>query len=1343
MERRRLSHGDDGALPYHAKRRKTGFHQNENEPIHDRYTVAWICALHIEMAAARAMLDEEHVDCPRQANDTNSYVLGGIQNHNVVIACLPTDQYGTNNAASVLSNMRRTFPNIEVGLMVGIGGGVPLKTDIRLGDIVVGVRVMQYDMGKTRKEGFQRTAVPKIPDSSIRTVISNLRSQHELKGSRVPSILRDKMGAYSAYSLPNEPDRLFLSSYHHDASVSSCDECDLSKLETRKMRSSTDPVIYYGGIGSANTVMKYSTERDEIARELDVLCFEMEAAGLMDIMPCLPIRGICDYSDSHKSEEWQRYAAATAAAYAYEFLELWRGDSQTSFAGYHQPQPEHTMIPERHEQILKSLDFEQIDARKLTIKAAHSKTCRWFLKHPDYLSWIDPQQTSQHHGFLWIRGKPGAGKSTIMKFIYQESKKKDLEHQSLTASFFFNARGELLEKTVSGMYRSLLLQLFHGFPDLECVLDDPDLLPRNQSGCPPLNVLKDLLRAAVAKLGQRSFRCFIDALDECDEQQVMDLVEYFEELAEQFTEDNINLRICFSSRHYPYIDIKFGIRIILEEQIGHGSDLESYIKTHLRIKDRPLLAELQEKMLEKAAGVFLWVVLVVDILNKENSRGRLAMKRRLEQVPSGLSDLFKDLLERDTANMEELQLSLLWILLSVRPLKPEEYYHAIWSGLHLEGLADLDMPDADTEDSDDCFSRCVISSSKGLAEITKVKQPKVQFIHESVRDFLVKDKGLHDLWPELGPDWESVGHDRLKLCCYSYFQLVIRKLQIEDSYLVDENLQQETETYPFLEYASQSVLHHAGFASNIANQQLFLKNFPASVWKRVVNAFEKHKVRKYTPGAGLLYILADRGHSSLIQTRLKYDANINIPSAEDRYVYPLIAAMAKGYKESVAALLRFSSQDHDEMAILEDLLPNVDAGGSARSPFTWACENGYLGIARVLAERDAQTTNAGGKGYPPLMLASKNGHTDIARWLFSRGTNIHESYKKESAIWLATSNGHAETVEFLINVGADPNTCGVKDKPILFLAVEKGNEKVTKLLLEKGASANAKNRRGETALHRAAEMKGSGTTMEKLLSYGAEIDARDAWGHTPLHLAAKVEGSWTIMEALLSYGAEIDARDTLGQTPLMLAMMCASIDEIVFLIGQGADATAQDTESETCLHKAMRRRVKGPLVIVRLLLENGARADARNRSGQTCLHSFAHGKAFIRSTSDLIQLVTSHGTDLNANDNDGNTPLHLMIKYGSVEALLTFADQSGLDLNARNFLGKTPLHAAASLRSPGTEEVAILIRKGADINSLDNKGRTPLDDAMEIGHKKIIQVLIENGGKRGVYVSIMRKSSLF
>jgi nucleoside phosphorylase len=316
------SHGTNPAEFHLPKRQKTFHHDGLPPPRYDQYTIAWICALYIEMAAARAMLDDIHEPLPTHADDTNTYVLGSIKQHNVVIACLPAEQYGTNNAAKVMTNMKRTFSAIRAGLMVGIGGGVPSKADVRLGDIVVGTRVMQCDLGKIVGEGqLQRTAVPKIPHPLLGTVVSTLRSKHELSPSRVPSILQQKLQGYSAYGRPNLPDHLFYAAYNHKSLTPSCDECDLSKLVPRSRRIQDYIMIHYGAIASGNEVMRSGIARDNVARQLDVICFEMEAAGVMDILPCLPIRGICDYSDSHKNKHWQRFAAATAAAYARELLE--------------------------------------------------------------------------------------------------------------------------------------------------------------------------------------------------------------------------------------------------------------------------------------------------------------------------------------------------------------------------------------------------------------------------------------------------------------------------------------------------------------------------------------------------------------------------------------------------------------------------------------------------------------------------------------------------------------------------------------------------------------------------------------------------------------------------------------------------------------------------------------------------------------------------------------------------------------------------------------------------------------------------------------------------------------
>ncbi|KAF5258984.1 hypothetical protein FOXYS1_10420, partial [Fusarium oxysporum] len=1083
------------------KRQKTS-HSNadsnaENNLPYGRYTIAWICALYIETAAAQAMLDERHGELPRRPNDNNTYTLGTIKNHNIVIACLPQDQIGNNPAAIVLTDLKRTFPSIRHGLIVGIGGGAPGRLDIRLGDIIVGTRVMQYDFGKVMAGGkIKTTAVPRVPDYSLRTAVTNLRARHELNSSRVPGILQERVKSLANYNHPNAADRLFQASYRHDPSMANCQTCDQSQLEQREARRSCEPKIHYGGIASSNQVMKDAVTRDRLAQELDIICFEMEAAGLMDILPCLPIRGICDYSDSHKAKDWQKYAAAVAAAYARELLETLPATGDASRDSWPSARfPEQANLGSRRQQLMESLGFEQIDSRKTTIKTAYSKTCRWFLKHPDYLSWLDSEKQSQHHGFLWIRGKPGAGKSIIMKFIYTKMKKTDIPMKALTVSFFFNARGAFLEKSVSGMYRSLLLQLLEGFPDLQQTLDDPDLIPRNQVTCPPLNILKDLFRSAISYLDKRALTCFVDALDECDEQQVKDMVEFFEEVAEQCVEDNVRFQVCFSSRHYPYIDIKSGIRLTLEGQDGHNDDLKHYITKHLRIQDPALIDELKQMMLDKAAGVFLWVALVVDILNKENRRGRLALRRRLQEVPSELSELFRDILTRDEEHMEDLLLSILWILLAERPLKPGEYYHALWSGLSLKDLADVEMPPVNTSDANDCINKSVISSSKGLAEITKAKEPTVQFIHESVRDFLVKDKGLYKLWPELGTDWESQGHERLKLCCNVYafsettWKAIDEQQSAEPQTIEDDLLKQ----LPFLEYASEFVLGHANAAAHKIAQQQFISEFPVSSWVSIFNIFEKHKVRRYSQEADILYILADRGLPDLIRTRLKM--NPGIEGEGGRYRHPLLAAMAKGNKDSVAALLGLSSRVHNGVDLMDGLKCKIDSVRKGHTPFSWACEEGHVAIAKFLLQNGARVIEA------KLVRIVKNGHSEMTKFLIEKGADTAAPDKDgRTPLHQASENGHSEIVKMLLEKGVDAAVADKYGRTPLDLALQGGHSEIVKMLLEKGVDAAAADKDGRTPLHQASE-NGHSEIVKMLLEKGADTAAPDKDGRTPLHLA--------------------------------------------------------------------------------------------------------------------------------------------------------------------------------------------------------------------------------------------------
>jgi nucleoside phosphorylase len=293
----------------------------------NEYTIGWLCALSDELTAAMMMLDEKHQDPIMSLNETNVYTLGSIGGHNVVITSLPAGRLGTSSATVVATQMKLAFPAIRFGLMVGIAGGVPgNNADIRLGDVVVSQPVnghsgvVQYDFGKYTASGFQRTGSLNPPPSILLAAASKLRSYHDQGRSGIPTHLsrfnhmpkfqRDTAGS----------DVLFEATYIH-GNDNSCVSCTPYRNVKRRDRVNNWPVVHYGTIASGNRVMRSASLRDKLSSELEgALCFEMEAAGLMNYFSCLVIRGVCDYSDSHKNKKWQPYAAATAAAYAKDLL---------------------------------------------------------------------------------------------------------------------------------------------------------------------------------------------------------------------------------------------------------------------------------------------------------------------------------------------------------------------------------------------------------------------------------------------------------------------------------------------------------------------------------------------------------------------------------------------------------------------------------------------------------------------------------------------------------------------------------------------------------------------------------------------------------------------------------------------------------------------------------------------------------------------------------------------------------------------------------------------------------------------------------------------------------------
>jgi hypothetical protein len=249
-----------------------------------------------------------------------------------------------------------------------------------------------------------------------------------------------------------------------------------------------------------------------------------------------------------------------------------------------QPNSSQDQVRDRHEELLASLSFDQMDSRRSTIKSAYSTTCKWLLNHPTYLQWTNPACSNQHQGFLWIRGKPGAGKSTLIKFAHAKAGKERSPDPEILVSFFFNARGADLEKTTIGMYRSIAYQLLKATGDLQDLLNE--LFPSTDDAVRfsgwTIDSLQTIISTSVAKLGQRRLKCFIDALDECDEEEIREMIIFFEDLTADAVANGCHICICFASRHYPAIDVQHGLKLTLESEDGHSEDLAKYIRNHLR-----------------------------------------------------------------------------------------------------------------------------------------------------------------------------------------------------------------------------------------------------------------------------------------------------------------------------------------------------------------------------------------------------------------------------------------------------------------------------------------------------------------------------------------------------------------------------------------------------------------------------------------------------------------------------------------------------------------------------------------------------------------------------------------
>ncbi|KAH8798596.1 ankyrin repeat protein [Xylogone sp. PMI_703] len=614
----------------------------------DLYTIGWIAALPLELAAATAMLDEEHEKPPefvQPRSDTNSYSWGRIGEHNVVIASLAAGKYGTTSAATTAIFMLSSFPQIRIGFLVGIGAGIARPDqgcDIRLGDIAVSQPhgnnggVIQYDLFKAKSGNQQESrAFLNCPPEILLKALAKLQAQHERKPSKVSE--------YLAKMATDNPKMV------------------KSKYEIlREQRESTEPEIHYGVIASGNTLFKDATYRDKILKDIgeECICFEMEAAGLMNNFPCIVIRGICDYADLHKSDRWQRYAAAVAAAYAKELLGYvpTQGLQETQKAIDRLKDMEETLenlirttgkvefkVNSAEEQkILNWLSDAKISTNyHKSLQGRTPGTGQWLLNSETYKSWRDHPQ-----GLLWIYGAAGCGKTVLCSTVIQNISEICLEDSNVKHAYWYFQFSDVTTQNTYNMIRSFIRQLS---PSPLLASTRKLWEKHNKAGSKPtLDELANVLHEIINHSKKAFF--IMDALDECPQTSVV-------------WKEQPCLNISMNIEKWADVDVK----MFVKEKMSSDSlsECESNLKT-----------KIEESLLSTEERRFRWVDLQIRRLNNCNSEDQI--NDALKTIPESLEATYKETLDnipaKDKGFTREI---LMWLCFSFQPVTLREIAAAV------------------------------------------------------------------------------------------------------------------------------------------------------------------------------------------------------------------------------------------------------------------------------------------------------------------------------------------------------------------------------------------------------------------------------------------------------------------------------------------------------------------------------------------------------------------------------------------------------------------------------------------------------------------------------------------
>ncbi|KAL2802255.1 hypothetical protein BJX63DRAFT_438047 [Aspergillus granulosus] len=1102
----------------------------------DDYTVGWVCALPSELAASRAMLEREHPDLPQAANDSNIYTLGQIKWHNIVLACLPKGTAGANAAAISARDLIRSFPKVRFVVMVGVGGGAPgeprsnPRQDIRLGDVIVsspeneGSGIVQYDYGKTISDGYfvQKGCLNK-PPGILLTGIAKLQSDHMLNGStiqnRVNLMLENKPAMQHDFSYPGaEQDMLFQPDYTHEDSGECCENCDKARLVRRNSRTSNEPSVHYGLIGSANRVMRDGVTRERLRQERGIICFEMEAAGLMDNFPCLVIRGICDYSDTHKNKQWQPYAAAVAAAYTRELLvtipPTQVNETPTASDVMKKLTDEITQIGDDLESIHKTVNSLQIaqdskyrrnllhwlseddytQIRSDILRHRQDGTGEWFMKTTEFINWVEGKPKT-----LFCPGIPGSGKTMIASIVVEHLKNSFPHRETAVSSLYCEYKRHETQQSYH-LLSSLLGQLAVGQPTIPEPMKE--LYQKHLNGEKPWLSWSEIQQAmrCVMKPYSRIF-IVIDALDECETDVIRKEI-----LAEVYElQKDFDVRLMATFR--PHITAEAPENVAYREIRAQAEDIELYLNWKMR--ELPSIvkrnSELQYKIKARIStlvdGMFLlarlYIHSLMDKIREIEIDHALDMMQRGEE---GLNHAYSDVLIRIKNQPERLRLLakkvLYWIVCARRPLTVDELIHALAVEPGKSGLNKA------------CFYQPedTVSYCAGLVAIDQ-ESNIIRLAHYTTQEYLERS------FRENVAD--EVQKDIIATTCLTYLSFDVFA---EGYCLVEERFNDRLEQYPFFDYAARHWGYHfqevqqdlgdvaleflmddskASASSQLLlphSQQEFcgvhlavyfgLRDILIKLLEAKDPNFE-HEPQDEFERTPLSYA-AELGNTTLVKLLLDCKADPNSHCFD--HATPLTRAIDGNHIEIVGILLSreveldyiyrvrdvrsfFDGWNHHKFGRrgFGDHGDLIDGDLFLRSPLSRAAEKGYVSIVELLLKNGAQPDFEQYGVYAPvkpLPQAIDNGHTEIVRILLSHGAEVNYNYRIDS------DEGGLYGELGTYASGLLHSKVGEIKKEFrtpLSRAAEKGYEPILQLLLEKGAQLDLKDDSGQTALARADE----------------------------------------------------------------------------------------------------------------------------------------------------------------------------------------------------------------------------------------------------------------------------------